>query len=383
MNDYENEIFEFGNENIDEVEKPSNNFNYNSISGLGESNYENDDLFKNENISNDIDNHEENQSSFNFGVEDDNNKYLTNEFENNNTDSEYNNNIFEEDADNYNAKAANNYIAPMGVEENSEATLYETPIEIPIEYQDNLVEDNKSADEANKTFGEQLTQGLTPNVETEENDEISEPAIEMSETPIEELQSLTDYEDDKIEKMDINALFDKVSVNVKGASEIFKRNTEMKEKIDSRFEELKKLQSEVENSKKTQIDEINNYKDEVFNKLTEKKEEIEKRLNTLKDLQATLEKEKTEFEIYKKREQENIEKIQKEVQSAYDDRREELGHIEDTLRKQKDALDEERNQLSLDKIQYEADKNDLANNILKFNELVDSFTNGVNGVTES
>ena len=47
------------------------------------------------------------------------------------------------------------------------------------------------------------------------------------------------------------------------------------------------------------------------------------------------------------------------------------------MRKQKDALDEERNQLSLDKIQYEADKNELANNLLKFNQIVDSFTIGM------
>ena len=67
----------------------------------------------------------------------------------------------------------------------------------------------------------------------------------------------------------------------------------------------------------------------------------------------------------------------KEVQEAYESRREELSHIEDVLRKQKDSLDEERNQLSLDKIQYESDKNELANNLLKFNEIVDSFTNGI------
>ena len=63
-----------------------------------------------------------------------------------------------------------------------------------------------------------------------------------------------------------------------------------------------------------------------------------------------------------------ISKVQKQVQAAYDERREELEHIEDVLRKQKDALDEERNQLSLDKIQYESDKNELANNLLKFND---------------
>ena len=52
------------------------------------------------------------------------------------------------------------------------------------------------------------------------------------------------------------------------------------------------------------------------------------------------------------------------------------------LRKQKDSLDEERTQLNLDKIKLESDKNDLANNILKFNELVGSFTSGMNDIEE-
>ena len=69
--------------------------------------------------------------------------------------------------------------------------------------------------------------------------------------------------------------------------------------------------------------------------------------------------------------------MQKEVQDAYDSRREELKKVEDVLRNQKDALDEERSQLSLDKIQYESDKNELANNLLKFNEIVDAFTKGI------
>ena len=94
----------------------------------------------------------------------------------------------------------------------------------------------------------------------------------------------------------------------------------------------------------------------------------------------TLEKEKNEFETYRKEQKAEIERVQKEVQDAYDLRREELNHVEDILRKQKDALDEERNQLTLDRIQYEADKNELANNLLKFNEIVDSFTNGVDNL---
>ena len=203
----------------------------------------------------------------------------------------------------------------------------------------------------------------------------------MSDTPIEELNKLTEYKEEKLNTTDIKALFNRVGVNVQEASDIFMKNTEMKEKIDVRFEELKKLQSEVEQTKKLQYDEINSYKEEVLGKLTEKKEEIEKRINKLKEFQKNLEQEKEEFEKYRKTEKEEIERVQKEVQDAYDSRREELNHIEDVLRKQKDSLDEERNQLSLDRIQYESDKNELANNLLKFNEIVDSFTNGMENVS--
>ena len=38
--------------------------------------------------------------------------------------------------------------------------------------------------------------------------------------------------------------------------------------------------------------------------------------------------------------------------------------------------------LSLDRIQYDSDKNELANNVLKFNEVVDSFTKGMNSLEE-
>ena len=207
-------------------------------------------------------------------------------------------------------------------------------------------------------------------------DEINSDAnkIQISES---DLSSLTTFSEDKIETTNIKDLFDRVGINVKEASDVFKRNTEMKEKLDSRFEELKKLQLDVARKKEEQYSEINAYKEEVLSKLTEKKDEIERRLNKLKEFQSSLEKEKEEFEQYRKKEKEEIERVQKEVQEAYDSRREELNHIEDVLRRQKDLLDEERSQLSLDKIQYESDKNELANNLLKFNEIVDSFTNGI------
>ena len=369
----ENDVFGFDGNNI---EQENNDFNYDSISGLGESNYENEDLFLQDNsyeLNNVI------EDSLNES-EKENDEFVSLDESQNEGFDMYN--LYNED-DSSDEKEEDSYEFETFTPSNIDLEQEETEEETEENVEDNI-DENSTLDESDVSEnGEQEFNVEYETIEDETPAEEENMDINMSSTPIEELQNLTHYEEDNIEKTDINSLFDRVSVNVKDASDIFRKNTEMKNIIDKRFNELKQLQSELENSRKKQIDEINKYKDEVYEKLTSKKEEIEKRLNTLKELQASFEKEKTEFEVYKKKEQEKIDKVQKEVQSAYDDRREELSHIEDVLRKQKDSLDEERNQLSLDKIQYESDKNELANNLLKFNELVDSFTNGVDDIKEN
>ena len=205
--------------------------------------------------------------------------------------------------------------------------------------------------------------------------------ISDSEDIKEEIEKETEEEINTISEdnkgTDINNLFEKVNSNVKEASDIFLKNVEMKKKLDKRFEELKELQRDIEKSKQSDYEEINKYKESVLEELTSKKNEIENRLNELKDLQASFEKEKNEFETYKKESKEEINNLAREQKVKDDSRKEELEALEDKLRKQKDAIDEEKRQLSLDRIKYESDKNDLANNMLKFNEIVGTFTDGV------
>ncbi|MBR6689852.1 MAG: hypothetical protein IKL65_00780 [Bacilli bacterium] len=476
MNNYENEVFGFSSDANEELEQASN-FNYDTISGLGESDYENEDLFSTEVENNEvpdfrIGNYSDKNNDFEifeppvsnetseakedeniqseddlqlslntekevesnldvfrigdnteFDQEDENNIFVEDDsnklnLENNNfqlfeppvfnekIEAENNNSIEEETSnmfsvnnnvifeplvqnnvqsleDSNNMFTINNNISFDSLENNSETLVTQESNPVVEDSFNGFSVDQTMTFETPsesviQTENSEVTQVTEDNIQDYQKEE--EQEISVSDTPIEELNKLTEYVEEKIEETDINSLFDKVSINVKDASDIFRKNTDLKQKIDTRFEELKKLQSELENSRKKQLDEINKYKEDVLEKLTEKKEEIERRLNVLKELQSTLEKEKQEFEVYKKKEQDNIDKVQKEVQSAYDDRREELNHIEDVLRKQKDSLDEERTQLSLDKIQYESDKNELANNLLKFNELVNSFTDGVNDI---
>lgn len=343
MENYENDIFGFDPEN-NKLNDDSDKFNYNDINGLGESDYENDDIFNNE-----ID-----------------------KIQNNNIS--YDGTITFDDQDNDDESGSFDGISNITLDEEEE--IIEEPKTDEVE--ETIDELNVAEEEVQEMNNEEQNKQK----HKFENKHKHNNNIKISDTPLDELKELTKNKKEKVEITNITDLFDKVNVNVKDASDIFKRNSEMKEKIDTRFEELRKLQGELETNKRAQMEEINKYKKEVFNKLNAKKIEIEKRLNTLKDLQAALEKDKDSFEQYKKNEQDKISAVQKDVQKAYDDRREELNKIEDELRKQKDLLDEEKNQLSLDRIQYESDKNDLANNILKFNELVDSFNQSVNGVRE-
>lgn len=321
-----NEVFGF-----DSNTKENEATNLDSISGLGKSEYENSELFSTE---------EENNLGFN-----------TNDVIKDSNPSS----LFEINSE------------PKDELENTEV------VENSLDITEEDTEDGETSEIASDLAHEEEPSEMASNFEAEEK-------IDMEGTSIEELNKLTEYDKEEIATTDINKLFDKVSSNVKEASDIFSKNTEMKRKIDDRFEELKKLQADISEQKQKDFEEVDSYKEEIVSKLNSKKEEIENRLNILREVQTNLDKEKKEFEEYKKSELQKIDEYKNKVQEAYETRKKELSHVEDILRKQKDALDSERSQLSLDKIQYESNKNELANNLLKFNELVDSFTAGVDSV---
>lgn len=405
MNNYENEF------NIND-EKATDSFNFADISGLGESDYDNPDLFdtsvSDEVVHDSLVDKEEPKKEEPFYVEQPITSLVDDEDDIDMTPFAYTNDFkFDPQTGKRIYDESDNEISS---DKEKDGSTIDSDMKEPelvsvnpdeLKEEDNIVEPEVKEPELVSVNPDELKEDdiVEPEVKDSdfvsvESDELKEeddtdlqkPVDELnnditfSDTSVDELSKLTEYEEPKIDTTDINGLFDKVNVNVKEASDIFRKNTEMKDKIDLRFNELKKLQSEIEKSKQENIAEVDRYKEEVVQKLTSKKQEIEDRLNVLKNLQADLEKEKKEFEKYKEEEKEKIEATKKNIESAYDERKQELSHIEDILRKQKDSLDEQRSQLSLDKIQYEADKNELANNLLKFNELVNSFTNGVNEV---
>jgi chromosome segregation ATPase len=219
------------------------------------------------------------------------------------------------------------------------------------------------------------------------NDELDFESFELNNTSLEELESSTDESEEltpvehkevNLEEndnpKDINSMFEKATSSVLEAKNIFAKNVEMKEQIDLKFKELEQAKDELEKTKKADIAKINSYKDSVTTKLREKKNELDEQVNKLKEARQKYEQDKTRFETYKKEEFERVKQLKKEQNQEMEERKKELDSLTDSLKQQRDEIEEERRQLEIDKIKYESDKNELANNLLKFNELVSDFT---------
>lgn len=202
---------------------------------------------------------------------------------------------------------------------------------------------------------------------------------EDSLTPVEHsIVSLEENKSNQLESQnvsrDINSMFEKASSRVQEAKNIFAKNVEMKRQIDEKFQELERAKAEHERENKANVDKINAYKESVVAKLREKKNEIGQQVVRLKEAQSKYTEEKMNFETYKKEELEKLKTMKREQRQELEERKKELDILTDSLKQQRDEIEEEKRQLELDRIRYEADKNELANNLLKFNELVGDFT---------
>lgn len=180
--------------------------------------------------------------------------------------------------------------------------------------------------------------------------------------------------EEKADSKDINSMFEIATSGVLEAKNIFAKNVEMKEQIDQKVKELEEEKKEHERMKQADIAKINSYKEAVTSKLKEKKNELDLQVEKLKEARQKYEQERTRFETYKKEEFERVKELKRQQRLEMEEKQKELDALSDVLKVQKEEVEEQRRQLELDHIKYEADKNELANNLLKFNELVSDFT---------
>ncbi len=185
------------------------------------------------------------------------------------------------------------------------------------------------------------------------------------------------------EPENLSQLFAKVSNNVKGASDIVNKNVEIRRQIDEKYKELQKLQLEHEAKTKKDYAEIEAYKDDVYNKLKERKAEIDQGMVLLSREKEEFEKAKLTFETEKASHMAALKQKEQEINQSYQERLKSIEQIENGLIRRKEQLDKERAAIQLDRQQCEKDKKELAENLVKFNKLVDDFTQGVDRFNET
>ena len=182
---------------------------------------------------------------------------------------------------------------------------------------------------------------------------------------------------EKKDTKDLNSIFEIVNNNVKEATNLFNKNIEMKRKIEEQLDALRKDKEAHEAKKNADYQKIKTYKQEVYDKLKTKKEEVESEIATLKETQIKIINEKNKFEKYKREELTRLKEQEAKNQIILEEEKAKLEEEKNKLKVEKNSLEEAKHSLEIDRIKYENDKNELANNLMKFNELVGDFTVGI------
>ena len=177
--------------------------------------------------------------------------------------------------------------------------------------------------------------------------------------------------------VDIENIFERANNNVKEATNIFQKNLILKQQLEEKIKKFNIEKNAFEKKKEMEYEKIKEYKKAAYEKLKQKKSIIEKSIDELKQQQDTLNADKIAFQAKRKQE---LEKIKEEKQKNIlfmKEKKQQLEELEQELRIERENLNEEKEQLKLDRIQCESDKSELANNLMKFNELVGEFTVGI------
>lgn len=255
----------------------------------------------------------------------------------------------------------------------------------PIGFEESLanIEETEMGGSTEDFDNQEITESDFTDNDQEEFEDIKPIEMKISDFSEDDSESETIVEEPKVEeakeevkpvKADINSMFEMAASNVTEAKNIFAKNAEMKEQLDSKLKELEESKALFEKNKAADIAKITKYKDEVTSKLREKKNELDTQIEKLKDTKAKFDQEKQKFDVYKKQEFDRVKEVKRQQRLEIEAERKELEDLKEKFKVERDNIEEQKRQLELDRIKYDSDKNELANNLLKFNELVSDFT---------
>lgn len=192
--------------------------------------------------------------------------------------------------------------------------------------------------------------------------------------------------DQHIEKhdSDIHSMFERINNNVKEATDIFNQNIKMRNELVNDMEKLEEERNQIINDKtafERRINEeyqrLNQKKDSQEAKLKESKMILEREIQKLEIDNQKLEQERNNFEVKKNEEYNRFSEYKEKEEGIIKSIKSELDLEKEKLDLYKNDLEEEKRRFKISQVKLDNERNELAINLNKFNELVNNFTFGI------
>lgn len=184
------------------------------------------------------------------------------------------------------------------------------------------------------------------------------------------------------ESKELEEVLKKSNANAKNLEELYKQNLLLKQQIDRDKLILKKARENFELEIKQRYKELNDYKNDMNSILEKNKNDISLEYDELTKKQEAFEKEKQKFENSKKKQQASFKLKTEQQEALLDTKRCELESIEFDLKLKKEKLDSLRKKLEFDIKEFNTKKQELANNLGRFNSLVASLGRGMDKIKD-
>lgn len=184
------------------------------------------------------------------------------------------------------------------------------------------------------------------------------------------------------ESKELEEVLKKSNANAKNLEELYKQNLLLKQQIDRDKLILKKARENFELEIKQRYKELNDYKNDMNSILEKNKNDISLEYDELTKKQEAFEKEKQKFENSKKKQQASFKLKTEQQEALLDTKKCELESIEFDLKLKKEKIDSLRKKLEFDIKEFNTKKQELANNLGRFNSLVASLGRGMDKIKD-
>lgn len=256
----------------------------------------------------------------------------------------------------------------------------------PIEQEKVLEEQSEEVDETEDEQFTPLNSVVENTVELADELKSKQTYNSSYRQEMEKVSSLPKEKELNIEQrnFDIQAMFERINSNVREATDIFNKNIEMRDqlavdisKIEEEKEQMIADKAAFERRINDEYQRLNTKKEQEEAKLAEARRELEVQIDKLNNDNHKLEVDRITFETRKNEEYQKFSEYKEMEQQKIEQLKNEVNLEKEKLNSYRLDLEEEKRRLRINQVRLDNERNELATNLNKFNELVNNFNYGI------